>query len=130
MTEYQYEKLEVWKKAVDFSVQIISTITNKPDILKKPRIAQSLETSSMAIAAAIAEGKAYASGRDFRQHLFAARGAIYKTMTLLEMLKRQKIIAVAQYEDLDASAQHLTAMVSALIKSVSGQKSNPAKAPS
>ena len=125
--DYAYEKLDVWKKAVDFTIEIISTVTNEPEAIKHPRIAQALEGSSMTIATAIAEGKAFASGREFTQHLFISRGSVYKTMTLLEILRRKKIIPDEKYADLDAAAQHLTAMLSALIKSISGQKSDNAK---
>ncbi len=127
--DYAYEKLDVWKKAVDFTIEIISTVTNNPETLKHQKIGQALEGSSMTIATAIAEGKAFASQRDFTQHLYISRGSVYKTMTLLEILRKKNIIPDEKYADLDAAAQRLTAMLSALIKSISGQKADPANKP-
>jgi four helix bundle protein len=125
--DYAYEKLDVWKKAMDFTISIISTVTPNAETTKHPRIAQALEESSMTIATAIAEGKSFASRHDFTRHLFISRGAVYKTMTLLAILKRKKLLPDESYADLDAAAQRLTAMLSALIKSISAQKPDHAK---
>jgi four helix bundle protein len=125
--DYQYEKLDVWQKAVDFTIDIISTVTDKPETMKHQRIAQALEESATEIAAGIAEGKSFASRQDFTRHLHRSRGSVYKTMTLLEIFRRNNIISEEQYTGLDASAQRLTAMLSALIKSIAAKKSDHVK---
>ena len=127
MTEYQYEKLDVWKKAVDFAVEVITKVTENAEIIKHQRIAQELEGSSTAIATAIAEGKAFASKHDFTRHLYMSKGAAYKAMTLLAILRKKKLMPDETCDNLNAAAQRLTAMLGGLIKSIAGQKSDHAK---
>ena len=125
--DYPYEKLDVWKKALDFNMKILTTVANNSKIKQHQMVARALEESATSIATGIAEGKSYPSGQDFSRHLYRSRGGIYKTMTLLKQLTKQKIIPGQQYTELDEAAQRLTAMLSALIKSISNKNSEHAK---
>ena len=115
--DYPYQKLEVWQKAVDFSTDIMSVTAGKA-AGAHPAVIQEIEKSSANIAAAIAEAKAYATKQDLIQHLYRAKGAVYKTVALLEILKRKKIMADHRCADLDESAQRIAAMLGGLIKSI------------
>ena len=122
MTEYSYRKLDVWEKAVNFAVDILSLGTDMPGNTGDLHLVRDLESSSTVIATAIAQGKAYVSQQDFVNHLYLARGAVYKSMTLLEILRRKQMVSNDRYAGLDAAAQPLTGMLSGLIKSVNNPK--------
>jgi four helix bundle protein len=129
IVDYPYEKLDVWKKAVDFTTKIISAAGHNLETTKHQTIVHTLMESSAEIATAIAEGKSYPTGKDFTWHLYRSRGAVYKTMTLLQILAKQKIIPGQQYVELEEAAQRLTAMLSALMRSIAGKKSDHAQKP-
>jgi four helix bundle protein len=124
MTEYHYQKLDVWQKAVDFSLEILAATAQLPESAGFSALIQDLANSSTNIAASIAQGKAYTSRQDFTHHLYASRGSVYKTMTLLEILRRKKMMKDGRFADLDNIAQQLTGMLSGLIKSVNKPKSD------
>ena len=65
---YYYEKLEVWKKAVDFAIAISNHLSNKRDGNHHHQIIQELETSAIHIATAIAKGKGFASKLGRKQY--------------------------------------------------------------
>jgi four helix bundle protein len=124
---YIYEKLDVWQKAMQFAGDVIESMTMTSSQEHHQEVFQKTEGSAADIAGAIAMGKSYSSKHDFARHLYQSRGALYKTMTLLELLKRKRIIAEEKFADFDTRGNQLTAMLTALIKSVYASKSDNGK---
>ena len=121
---YMYEKLDVWQQAMQFAVDVINSVSAITRADHHQQVLQKTEASAAGIAAAIAMGKSYSSKHDFARHLYQARGAVYETMTILELLKRKNIIAAEKFADFDTMGNKLTAMLTALIKSVYAPKSD------
>jgi four helix bundle protein len=124
---YIYEKLDVWQKAMQFAgdvMESISMVSNKDHL---QGILQKTECSAVEIAGTIAMGKSYSSKHDFAKHLYQARGALYKTLTLLDLLKRKHIITGDLFAEFDLQGNKLTAMLSALIKSIYTSRSDDGK---
>lgn len=115
---YIYEKLDVWQKAMQFAGDVIASISMIRSKDHHQEVLQKTEGSAAGIAGAIAMGKSYSSKHDFARHLYQSRGALYQTMTLLELLKRKRIIPEDTFADFDTRANQLTAMLTALIKSI------------
>jgi len=124
---YIYEKLEVWQKAMQFAGKIMDTISETSSIDGYQRILQNLGASSTKIAATIAAGKSYSSKHDFARHLYRSRGALYETMTMLDLLKQKQILAEDKFAEFDASANQLVAMLTNLVKSIYKPKNTPAQ---
>lgn len=114
--EFIYEKLDVWKKAVDFAMKATALSADKSEDRKAASIAAAAGKSAMTASTAIAKGKGYASKNDFAQHLYLSRGSVYETMTLLEILKRQQSISNDQYTEFETMGNQVAAMASGLIK--------------
>ena len=114
--EFIYEKLDVWKKAVDFAMKVTALSADKSEDRNAALVIAAAGKSAMTASTAIAKGKAYASKNDFVQHLYLSRGSVYETMTLLEILKRKQSISEDQYTEFETMANQVTAMVSGLIK--------------
>ena len=77
-----------------------------------------LEKSAMNVSMAIAKGKGYPSKHDFAKHLYLARGSVYESMTLLEILKRNQAISENQYTEFGESGDKVAAMLGGLIKAM------------
>ena len=121
---YIYEKLDVWQKAMQFAGDVIESISTISSNNHHQEVLQKTEGSAAGIAGAIAMGKSYGSKHDFARHLYQSRGALYQTMTLMELLKRKHLIPEDTFADFDSRANQLTAMLSALIKSIYTPKSD------
>ena len=124
---YIYEKLDVWQKAMQFAGDVIESMSGISSKEHHQEVLQKTEGSAAGIAAAIAMGKSYSSKHDFARHLYQSRGALYETMTLLELLKRKHLIADDKFADFDTRGNQLTAMLTALIKSIYTPKSDNGK---
>ena len=124
---YIYEKLDVWQKAMQFATNVIEAITAINSSEQHQKMLQETEGSAAGIAGAIALGKSYSSKHDFARHLYQARGSLYKTMTLLELLKRKNIITDNSFTEFDNMGNKLTAMLTALIKAIYTPKTDNAK---
>ncbi len=124
---YIYEKLDVWQKAMQFAGDVIASISMISSKDHHQEVLQKTEGSAAGIAGAIAMGKSYSSKHDFARHLYQSRGALYQTMTLLELLKRKRIIPEDTFADFDTRANQLTAMLTALIKSIYTPKTENGK---
>jgi four helix bundle protein len=127
---YVYEKLDVWQKAMQFAGDVMESMSMMSSKEHHQEILQKTEGSAAGIAGAIAMGKSYSSKHDFARHLYQSRGALYETMTLLELLKRKRFIPEDKFADFDTRGNQLTAMLSALIKSIYTPKSDNGKQPS
>ncbi|MBT8352014.1 MAG: four helix bundle protein [Deltaproteobacteria bacterium] len=125
---YIYEKLDVWQKAMQFAGKIMDTVPTSVNAHEYQKVMQNIGAKSTQIAGAIAAGKSYTSKHDFAKHLYRSRGALYETMTMLELLKQKQIIPEDKYIEFDASANQITAMLTNLVKSLYKPKSDNAKA--
>jgi four helix bundle protein len=121
---YVYEKLDVWQKAMQFAEDVIDAVSMISSKDHHQAVLQKIEGSAAGIAGAIATGKSYPSKHDFARHLYQSRGALYQSMTLLELLKRKRLLAEDTFADFNTRANQLTAMLTALIKSIYTPKSD------
>lgn len=121
---YIYEKLDVWQKAMQFAGDVMESTSMVNGKDHHAGILEKTEGSAAAIPSAIAMGKSYSSKHDFARHLYQSRGALYETMTLLELLKRKRLVAEDKFSDFDSRANQLTAMLTALLKSIYAPKSD------
>lgn len=118
LMEFAYEKLDVWKRAVDFGMKVIALAIDKAEDKKAVAAIQAAWKSALHVSTAIAKGKGYASKNDFAQHLYLSRGSVYETMTLLEILRKKQVISEDQYIEFENLANQVTAMVSGLVRSL------------
>jgi len=116
--EFIYEKLDVWKVAVEFGIKTMKFAADKSEDNNLRSILQEIEKSSMNVSMAIAKGKGYPSKHDFAKHLYLARGSVYETMTLIEILKRKQSISDDQYSEFEELGNKTAAMLGGLIKSI------------
>ena len=116
--EFIYEKLEVWKAAVDFGIKAIKLAKEKYDEKQLFTIMKGIQEGALNVSTAIAKGKGYPSKHDFAKHLYLARGSVYETMTLLEILKRNQAISDDRFTEFVEMGNKTAAMLGGLIKSI------------
>lgn len=116
--DYAYQRLDVWKKAVDLSIKVIQCIAEVADGLENQRLTEEIEMSAVNIATNIAKGKACLSEEDFIYYLFLSKRSLYETMTLLEILKAKQLITKECYTEIEIKGKHITTMLIEFIRSV------------
>jgi len=87
-----FKDLKVRQKAIDFADSVIGLTEDRNTPVKHYRLIEQVEASSSSISQNIAEGKGRNSKNEFKQFLYIASGALYETVTLLNIFhKRTKM---------------------------------------
>lgn len=116
--KFAYEKLEVWNRAVDFAVRVIELVEAIDTGRKHYRLLEQIEASSTSVSMNLAEGKGRNSKKEFIQFCYIARGSLYETMTLLEILKRKGWISEVKISSLKSEGIEIASMIKGLINSL------------
>jgi len=116
--KFAYENLDVWHKAVDFSVSVINLVDSLDTSRKHFRLLEQIEASSTSISTNIAEGKGRFSKKEFVHYCYIARGSLYETITFLEIFKRVGWISESDIIPLRKEAISIASMIKGLINSI------------
>jgi four helix bundle protein len=115
---FSFENLEVYQKSLDFSASVINIVDQLDTPRKHYRLIEQLESSSSSIALNISEGKGRYSKKEFKQFLYIARGSLYETIAMLQILKKKQWLNQTDYNNLYAQAEEINRMLSGLINSI------------
>ena len=110
---FQYRKLIVWQKAMQFARQVYSLIEHFP-ISEKYALSDQVRRAAVSIPSNIAEGCGRASNRDYAHFLSIARGSLYETMAQLELA--QSLGYIDDIKDVEEFASEISRMLTSLIK--------------
>jgi len=116
--KFDFEKLNVWKKAVEFADKVFSVLESINSDRKHYRLSEQTESAVTSISMNIAEGKGRYSKKEFIQFLYYARGSIYETVTLLTIFEKRKWILSELFYALKNMAVELSKMLNGLIRSI------------
>jgi len=115
---FNFEQLDVYKKALDFSTVIYKVTSDFPTSEMYGIISQ-LRRAAVSICSNIAEGSGRYHSKAFTQFLRVARGSIYECVSLMEISLRQKYIKEDFHKDLVSQCTELAKMLNGLINSLS-----------
>ena len=110
--------MDVWQKAVEFTVDVIDIVDNLATDRKHFRLLEQIKASSASIAMNIAEGKGRFSKKEFVHYLYIARGSLYETMTLLEIMHRKRWTSDDDIDKLNEKGLEIAAMIKGLINAI------------
>jgi len=86
---FEYHELEIWKKSIEVVKEVYRFTKTMPDEEKFGMISQ-MRRASVSISSNIAEGKARATGKDFRNflyHAFASSAELETQLCICHELK-------------------------------------------
>ena len=111
--DFQYRKLIVWQKAMQFTKVVYSLVKQIPEI-EKYGLSDQIRRAVASIPSNIAEGCGRATNRDYAHFLSIARGSLYETMTQLELA--QSLGYVGLISDAERLAIEISRMLTSLMK--------------
>ena len=115
---FAFEDLQVYQKALDFAVNVITAIDAIDAPRKHYKLIEQIEASSTSIASNISEGKGRYSKKEFRQFLYISRGSLYETVTRLQIFRKLNWLSDSSYKPLYIEAEEIHRMLSGLINSI------------
>jgi len=109
-----FNELLVWKKSVDFAVQVYErTATFPKDETFGLRL--QIRRAAVSISNNLAEGQGHASSQDYRRFVVQARGSAFEVQTQITLCRRLRYLDDATADGLQASIDEIARMLNGLL---------------
>lgn len=114
---FQFEKLEVYQKSLDW-VEAIETLCESLKGKVSYSMIDQLSRAALSIPLNIAEGNGRWHKGDKRQFFWIARGSTFECVPIIQVLHRKSLINEQQYADFYEQLDIMAKMLTNLVKSV------------
>jgi four helix bundle protein len=113
---FNFEKLEVWQKAIDFADLVYSRTRQFPAD-ERFGLTNQMRRAAVSISSNIAEGCSRISKTDFGRFLEIATGSVFEVTSQAFVARRQGFVDEDAFRALYAAAEEQSRMLSGLRKS-------------
>jgi four helix bundle protein len=114
---FNFEKLEVWQKAIDFA-DLIYNETRRFPAEERFGLTNQLRRAAVSISSNIAEGSSRSSKTDFARFTEIAAGSVFEAVSQAFIARRQSFLNEQQFRGIYGNAEELSRMLSGLRKSL------------
>lgn len=114
---FNFEKLEVWQKAIDFA-DLIYNETRRFLAEERFGLTNQLRRAAVSISSNIAEGSSRSSKTDFARFTEIAAGSVFEAVSQAFISRRQSFLNEQQFRGIYGNAEELSRMLSGLRKSL------------
>ena len=114
---FNFEKLEVSQKAIDFA-DLIYNETRAFPAEERFGLTNQLRRAAISISSNIAEGSSRSSRNDFARFVEIATGSVFEVVSQGFIARRQNFLDEDQFRKMYADAEELSRMLSGLRKSL------------
>ncbi|MFD2583199.1 four helix bundle protein [Pedobacter vanadiisoli] len=115
-----YQKLDVWKKAHLFTLQVYKEILSVMPIEEKFALTQQIRRATYSIPLNIVEGSGKNTDKDFVHYLDNALGSTKEVEYAFILIRDLRYINLEAYETVNKSINEIKAMLIAFIKFLRG----------
>lgn len=112
-----FKKLDVWRESFELAKKVYE-ITAKFPKQEDYGLTSQLRRAAVSISANIAEGTGRSTPADFNKFLYQSLGSAKETENLLMLSQELKLITLPTYNELQDQINHISKMLSSLIKKV------------
>ncbi len=110
---FNFEKLEVWQKAIDFADCVyLVTMTFPPE--EKFGITNQLRRAAVSISSNLAEGSSRSSKTDYARFVEISSGSLFEVVSQSFIAKKQSYLSTEDFTSIYSSAAELSRMLSGL----------------
>jgi four helix bundle protein len=114
---FNFEKLDVWQKSIDFA-DLIYNETRAFPAEERFGLTNQLRTAAVSISSNIAEGSSRSSRTDFARFAEIAAGSVFEAVSQSFIARRQNFFTEDQFRNVYTDAEQLSQMLSGLRKSL------------
>jgi four helix bundle protein len=114
---FNFEKLDVWQKSIDFADFVYTCTRNFPDD-ERFGLTNQMRRAAVSISSNIAEGCSRNSANDYARFLEIATGSVFEVASQSFIARRQAFLSEEQFCSLYAAAEEQGRMLSGLRRSV------------
>jgi len=117
---FNFEKLDVWQKAIDFADLVYNSTRNFPSG-ERFGLTNQMRRAAVSISSNIAEGTSRMSPTDFKRFAEIATGSVFEVISQAFIGKRQGLLSPDAFSSLYSAAEEVGRMLSGLRKSLSAK---------
>jgi four helix bundle protein len=117
---FNFEKLDVWQKAIDFA-DLVYKHTKQFPREEQFGLTNQMRRAAISISSNIAEGTSRMSQTDFRRFVEIATGSVFEVISQAFIGRRQGFLSEEIFSKLYSSAEEVGRMLSGLRKSLSAK---------
>jgi four helix bundle protein len=114
---FNFEKLDVWQKAIDFADLVYKETRSSPSE-ERFGLTNQLRRATVSISSNIAEGSSRSSKADFARFIEIAAGSVFEAVSKAFIARRQSLFSEDQFRTIHTDAEQLSRMLSGLRKSL------------
>lgn len=118
---FNFEKLEVWHKAIELADLVYSLTRHFPDE-ERFGLTSQLRRAAVSVTSNIAEGSARMSRHDFARFLEIAAGSLFELVSQVTIAHRQGLVSAPDQQRIYAAAEEQSRMLSGLRRSILDRK--------
>jgi four helix bundle protein len=112
-----FEKLDVWKRAITFADQVYAITRRFPDVARFG-LTNQMRRAAVSVSSNSAEGSSRSCRQDFARFLEIATGSLFEVISQATIARNQGFMAQTDYQSLYEEANDLIRMLSGLRKSL------------
>src|SRR5262249_7764095 len=117
---FNFEKLDVWQKAIVFADSIFSSTRTFP-AEERFGLANQMRRAAVSISSNIAEGSSRWSDTDFGRFIEIGAGSVFEVVSQSFIAQRQKFLNGETFSHIYQNAEELSRMLNGLRKSLTLQ---------
>lgn len=119
---FNFEKREVWHRAIAFADVIYRTTRSFPSD-ERFGLTNQLRRAAVSVSCNVAEGSSRAWKVDFARFVEIATGSVFECVSQALIARNQAFLDAPEYQEIYTSAEHLGRMLSGLRRSLLDQSS-------
>jgi four helix bundle protein len=118
---FNFEKLDIWQKAIDFADLIYNE--TRPFLAEERfGLTNQLRRAAISVSSNIAEGSWCSSKTDFARFIEIAAGSVFETVSQAFVARRQNLLSENNFRGIYSAAEEQSRMLSGLRRSLLNQE--------
>jgi four helix bundle protein len=114
---FNFEKLEVWQKGIDFADLVYASTRTFPDE-ERFGLTNQMRRAAVSVSSNIAEGSSRSSKTDFARFVEIGTGSLFEVISQAFIAQRQGFLSEEKFRRLYAAAEEQSRMQSGLRRSL------------
>ena len=112
---FQFERLEVWKRSVDWADGIMEVTDGIPQRYQFS-LGEQLRRAALSVPTNIAEGTGRSGEKEKKYFYNVAKGSVYEVISLLVICGKRQLISREAYKEFYSEAHEIASMLTGLLR--------------
>ena len=113
---FRFERLQVWRKAIDLYDSTDRTVQEVPEEFRFS-LTDQIRRAALSVSSNIAEGSGRETAREARHFYTMAKASVFELVSLITICQRRHLISEDRFREMYTSAEEISKMLTGLKRS-------------